>query len=312
MKVKLNKSEVPEHPLLLSLQETLQESGIFHTTEDAPVEIILGDSGQGFSQTSIKKIEDRIQERFLGAELFLQARAFPFARIRCGLDSTDTLLVACPIEDGLIYRLVKLLQQYKQVEPKNPGKTVDPIGLNPIDMELEDDDASNFAPPLSHWKNELFTIGLSTSSRYPVIQDYSSYPAVHHLLQSTTARRVFTNENGDEFAIFGFPDLLRPSSNVLVLSKDGGVLALHRKQQTVLLSPKLKELIVLEKNFEQGTFEETYEEIFDENTTLLGYGDGLVYCLKGDMVYSLNSGTLKKMGKKPSVIASLCLQWSSK
>lgn len=312
MKVKLNNSEVPEHPLLSSLQQILQESGIFYTTEDAPVEIILGTSGQGFSQASIQRIESRIQERFLGAELFLQARAFPFARIRCGLDAADTLLVACPIEDGLIYRLVKLLQQYKQVEPKTSEKTVDPIGLNPIDMELEEETTHEFAPSLSHWEHELLILGLNTSGRYPVLQDYSSYPAVHHLLQSTTARRVFTNEHGDEFAIFGFPDLLRPSSKVLLLSKDGGVFALHRKQQTAMLSPQLKKLIVLKKDFEQEIFEGNLQEIFDTDTTLLGYSDGLVYCLKGDMVYSWNGETLKKMGKKPSVIASLCLQWSSK
>lgn len=303
MKIYLNHSESPEHPLLPALTQVFQESGLTCTEEPASVELILGNSGQGFSQSSILRIEAQIRERFLGAELFLQARSFPFARIRCGLNSEGVLLVASPIEDGLIYRLAKLLQQYKQIEPEKEKKAADPIGFMAVDLDFE---ASSPSPvsSLGHWENELFVIGLTSSNRYPIIPEYSSYPAVHHLLQSTTARRIFTNEKDQEFGVFGFPDLLRPSSKVLILSKDGGVLALHRKRQTLLLSPQIRELVTLDHQFEAETIE--------KEASLLGLGDGLVYFEKDDIVYSWKGNALSKLGKKSSVIASLCLQWSSR
>lgn len=305
MKIYLNLSEVSEPPLLPILTQVFQESGLMITAEEnaATVQLILGSAGQGFTQSSITAIEAQIHERFLGAELFLQARAFPFARIRCGLQPNGILLVASPIEDGLIYRLAKLLQQYKQVEPAKEEIIRDPIGHMAVDMDLETT-APSFESAIGHWENELFTLGLTSSNRYPVIQDYSAYPAVHHLLQSTTARRVFTNENEEEFAVFGFPDLLRPSSKVLLLSKDGGVLALHRRSQTLILSPKLRELITLEYQFEDASLE--------DNSALIGFGDGLVYFEKDDIVYSWKGNHPSKLGKKSSVIASLCLQWSSR
>ncbi len=304
MKIHLNHSEVPDHPLLPTLTQVFQESGLTCTEEPSTVELILGAAGQGFSQLSISKIEAQIHERFLGAELFLQARAFPFARIRCGLDADGVLIIASPIEDGLIYRLAKLLQQYKQIDPQKDEKSSDPIGFRAVDLDFETSTPS-LDTSLGHWENELFALGLTSSNRYPAITEYSSYPAVHHLLQSTTARRIFTDEKDQEFAVFGFPDLLRPSSKILLFSRDGGIIALHRRQQTVIISPKINTLITLEKQFE--------DESIQEDSSLLGFGDGLVYFEKNDIVYSWKGDSrLLKLGKKASVIASLCLQWSSR
>lgn len=303
MKVHINQSEIPAHPLLATLTQVFQESGLICTDEAAPIELILGNSGQGFSQDSILKIEEQIRERFLGAELFLQARAFPFARIRCGLTKERTLLIASPIEDGLIYRLAKLIQQYKQIEPEKDERNADPIGFMAVDMELEATSPS-FEASFGHWDSLLSSLGLTSSTRYPVIREFSPYPAVHHLLQSTTARRLVTNEQNEDFAVFGFPDLLRPSSKVLLLSKDGGVIALHRKNQTLLLSPQLQNLITLAHSFDADAIEDDFD--------LLGFGDGLVYFEKNDIVYSWKGDSLSKLGRRASVIASLCLQWSSR
>ena len=75
-----------QHPLEEHLHQQLIEHGYAITeTLTANVLICMGTNIQGFDAPSIQQIESQFVERFLGAELFLLARAFPFARIRgCG------------------------------------------------------------------------------------------------------------------------------------------------------------------------------------------------------------------------------------
>ena len=107
-----------QHPLEEHLQQQLTEHGYTLTeTSAANVLICMGRDIQGFDAPSIQQIESQFVERFLGAELFLLARAFPFARIRVGLNRQGQLLIASPLDESTLFRLIRLLDQFKRLSP---------------------------------------------------------------------------------------------------------------------------------------------------------------------------------------------------
>ena len=105
-----------QHPLEEHLHQQLAEYGytIAEQTE-ANVLICMGTDIQGFDAASIQQIEVQFVERFLGAELFLLARAFPFARIRVGVNAQGQLLIASPLDESTLFRLIRLLDQFKRL-----------------------------------------------------------------------------------------------------------------------------------------------------------------------------------------------------
>ena len=131
-----------QHPLEEHLQQQLTEHGYTLTeTSTANVLICMGTDIQGFDASSIQQIESQFVERFLGAELFLLARAFPFARIRVGLNRQGQLLIASPLDESTLFRLIRLLDQFKRLSPVDYEKVrwVDlqtyPLYQNPHRLE---------------------------------------------------------------------------------------------------------------------------------------------------------------------------------
>jgi len=63
------------------------------------------------------------------------------------------------------------------------------------------------------------------------------------LLRGNSIIRKGIFENGVECSLLGFPDLHNPNSKVLCFTSDGGVIALHRRSLTAILSSTVHELL---------------------------------------------------------------------
>ena len=119
MNVQIDSSHQSNHPSLSILQKKLEEAGFRITDADSKVVLIVGEDPSGFSTAEVQNIEGFLEERFLGAELFLLARSFPFARVRCGINDSGQLIIAFPLSNETAQHLVHLLQMY--FRRKNQG-----------------------------------------------------------------------------------------------------------------------------------------------------------------------------------------------
>ena len=70
-----------------------------------------------------------------------------------------------------------------------------------------------------------------------------SHAGIQQVLKSTTQFQSRQDPMGQCYGIYGFPDLVRPQSRVLLVTPDGGVIAMHRKQATAVLSPMVEDLL---------------------------------------------------------------------
>jgi hypothetical protein len=328
------------HPLEDSLHHQLTEHGyVVDEVETANVLICMGQDIQGFDSTTLQQLEAQITERFLGAELFLLARAFPFARIRVGLTTKQQLLIASPLDESTLYRMIRLLDQFKRIAPEDyeskMGGFKDLLSVPSIpkdkpisEPEPEVDSTSDPAhttispEPLTlqqssdvatlQWNNKLEHWLLRPSTEQFVMPPELQHAGIQQVFQSTTQFETRQNPMGELYGIYGFPDLLRPNSKVLLVTSDGGVVALHRKQHTVILSPMVEDLL-----FSMTTpFPKWVSELLENKLNTAE-----VFALEGTRVYGkidrcLHSVTpqnsAKNEGPTNSVVASLILHWSSR
>lgn len=222
------------HPLEEHLHEQLTEHGYTITeTADANVLICMGTDIQGFDASSIQQIESQFVERFLGAELFLLARAFPFARIRVGLNSQGQLLIASPLDESTLFRLIRLLDQFKRLNPvdyesKMGGfadlPVVDPIPTKTVESSKEQSvnnpltiQHSNAGTILS-WQDKLSHWQLRACDQTFSMPPELSHAGIQQVLKSTTQFHTRQDPMGQYYGVYGFPDLIRPQSRVLLVT----------------------------------------------------------------------------------------------
>ena len=138
-----------------------------------------------------------------------------------------------------------------------------------------------------------------------------SHAGIQQVLKSTTNFKVVKIQWGNVM-IYGFPDLVRPQSRVLLVTPDGGVIAMHRKQATAVLSPMVEDLLFSLKS----PFPRWATEVLEDK---LNGADR--FALEGSRVYGktdrmIHSATIqhasKVEGASNSTVASMLLQWSSR
>jgi|GEM_PF-5113644 len=332
------------HPLEESLHHQLSEHGyVIDEVESANVLICMGQDIQGFDGTTLQQLEAQITERFLGAELFLLARAFPFARIRVGLTTKQQLLIASPLDESTLYRMIRLLDQFKRITPEDYESKMggfkdllsvpsipkdEPISaiehtIEPtIESTIESTQTTTSSDQLTvqqtsdvsmlEWNSKLDHWLLRPSTEQFVMPPELQHAGIQQVFQSTTQFETRQNPMGELYGVYGFPDLLRPHSKVLLVTSDGGIIALHRKQHTVVLSPMVEDLL-----FSMTTpFPKWVSELLEKKLNTAE-----VFALEGTRVYGkidrcLHSVTpqnsSKNEGPTNSVVASLILHWSSR
>ena len=317
-----------QHPLEEHLHEQLTEHGYTITeTVDAKVLICMGTDIQGFDAPSIQQIESQFVERFLGAELFLLARAFPFARIRVGLNSQGQLLIASPLDESTLFRLIRLLDQFKRLIPVDyeskmggfadlpvvdtiPTKTVESSNERSTDNPLTIQHSN--AGTILSWQDKLNHWQLRSCEQTFSMPPELSHAGIQQVLRSTTQFQTRQDPMGQYYGVYGFPDLIRPQSRVLLVTPDGGVVAMHRKQATAILSPMVEDLLFSLKS----PFPRWATDILENK---LNGADR--FALEGSRVYgkidrTIHSATVqhapKKEGASNSTVASMLLQWCSR
>ena len=139
-----------------------------------------------------------------------------------------------------------------------------------------------------------------------------SHAGIQQVLKSTTQFQTRQDPMGQLYGIYGFPDLVRPQSRVLLVTSDGGAIAMHRKQATAVLSPMVEDLLFSLKS----PFPRWATEVLENK---LNGADR--FALEGSRVYGkfdrmIHSATVqqdsKVEGSSNSTIASILLQWSSR
>jgi len=141
--------------------------------------------------------------------------------------------------------------------------------------------------------------------------------AVRALFDTAGQRGVLACPNRRRYAIFGFPDLERPTSKVL-LTGDGGrsdyVVALHRFPDAVgILGPGAPELVQTHDAPTRKICREvTGAPPPDEGFTAFAIDKGLVYLEKDGAIGCWNGRDLEDEGLPSQVGASLALRWSQR
>lgn len=315
MKILLHSMASIQPPLLEYTKQILSETGHKLVSSEWEAKVYLGSTGQGFSQATIQQLEEQIVERFLGAELFLQARAFPFARIRCGLNDNDQLLIAMPTDEGLIHRLAKLLQQYQQITPTSYEEKMefDTPKMDRQTLIIEEIAAEkNSSSQQDSFQSWLEKHELVKTTKRPNLDEFDISATMKHLFRSTTAQRIYQHSSGAVVAVFAFPNLLQPNAKILVVTKDGGILAFHRKNRTLIYSKALSSLLNISPAEKRQGLNIPMPDI-----SLIGEAGSLVYFIKTDtknnkntVVYSWNGSRVATVGPKSSLLNTLSLQWS--
>lgn len=323
------------HPLQEHLHQQLVEHGFsIVAPPQAEVLICMGSDIQGFDATAIAQIEAQIVERFLGAELFLLARAFPFARIRVGLNPQNKLLIATPLDESTLFRLIRLLEQFQRlnkadfeqtmggfrnlpsVEDAEQSYTTEQTEETPSTQSLQTTPHTPVTTPLENatqsWMDKVEHWQLRPCEHSFPVPPELAHAGIQQVLKSTTQFQTRQDPMGNLYGLFGFPDLIRPQSRVLLVTPDGGVIAVHRKQSTCILTPMAEDLLFSLK----APFPKWATELLDSKMN-----GANKFALEGSRVYGKSGLTVlsataqqgpKDEGRSNSAAASLLLQWSSR
>ena len=332
------------HPFQESLEQQLCENGHqLVDASDAQVILCMGEGLQGFDEIGLQQVEQQLQERFLGAELFIQARAFPFARIRVGYNEHRQLIIATPVDESTLFRIVRLLEQFNRMKPE---RYEDKIGASPFPVtQLTESSVSNDPPtttaivpteepklpteiptevptgleltqqpteepsPTATWEERLQHWHLTLCEHIFSLPPEFSHGGIQHVLHSAPVHKTVQDTFGRTMGLYGFPDLLRPTSRVLLVTSDGGCIALHRRGHNAILSPIVEDLLFPSAN----NFPHWVHSLIKQHTLLALEGPKVYGQMQGDAIScSQQRPQHKAEGKVFSTIASLLLHWSSR
>lgn len=327
------------NPFTESLEQQLTEHGHqFVDNVQAQILICVGQDLQGFDEIGIQQIEQQLVERFLGAELFIQARAFPFARIRVGFNAQRQLIVASPVDESTLSRIIRLLEQFKRTIPERyedkigalpfpesmlaktlPPKdtltdTIPPAhstlsGGNPTGIQLQQRETTKPLNTNATWEEKIQHWNLQVCDEAFSIPPELSHGSIQHVLQSAPVHKTVQDTFGRTMGLFGFPDLLRPTSRVLLVTMDGGCVALHRRGNNAVLSPIVEDLLFPTT----GSFPAWVKAVLKDHTPLALEATKAYGQLQGESIScSQQRPQHKEEGKVFSTIASLLLHWSSR
>ena len=198
--------------------------------------------------------------------------------------------------------------------------------LAPGALEDEDDDPSERgfqligseeapvqdAPP---WMEQLAALGgsLDREARTDLPPSVAKSAPVLEVL-NTAGERGVVILNDESYGCYGFPDLRRAHSKVLLIGPGepvGEVVALHRMPARIGVSRRGGGVL-----HSTGRLGRTAEEVtgrdYPENGRLFATDTGRIYVREGDQVYSWDGKARRHEGSPQAVLASLLLGWSQR
>ena len=185
------------------------------------------------------------------------------------------------------------------------GTHVDMIGGG---GEAEDD------APRGRWEQALAAMDarLDRDLWYELPDTIEDIPAAREVLEAASQRAAAVLADGRKAGVFGFPDLLRPTSKVMMVIETRGVLevlALHRHPSVVGLVGRGS---VVRTGSAEAEAEARTAHPTPYGGELFAVGEGVVYLERDGRVYEWDGRREHDMGSEAQATASLVLRWSER
>jgi molybdenum cofactor biosynthesis protein B len=197
---------------------------------------------------------------------------------------------------------------FEPVEPAPEAKRVGGVTL------VAEPDASAPAPETEPgWQARIrqWKASLDVEAREPVPESIERLAPVMDVLQRAGRAAVLTMPDGRRFSVWGFPDLLRPSSKVLAVREGGDVceiVALHRPDAGIVVPGGVTP---------DGDPQAVAERITGRRPgaplgPLFAVTTGATYHRAGARIVKWDGHKERDEGTPKQVVASLCLEWSTR
>jgi molybdenum cofactor biosynthesis protein B len=173
-------------------------------------------------------------------------------------------------------------------------------------------------PGASGWQAAVAAVGgrLVPAGAAPIPEALSAIPAAMDVLTAANARMRLLAEDGRSWLLFGYPDLLRPTSKVLAVREAlpvAEIVALHRWPARVGLCCEAEDSLL-------PTTEANVAEVSEARTGAPWPEDGHLFAVEGSAVWVQTRRYVRKWdGRKAGAeenvgpaIGSLLLHWSQR
>ena len=162
---------------------------------------------------------------------------------------------------------------------------------------------------LKHFQIELMT------ENAPLPVEFESIPAAHSVFERAGARKIAVDRYGNQFAVFGFPDLNRPNSKVIIVrpgSPFPELIALHRFPTKVGLLPTHHSGFLLSSTLSVEQACMTLTGRTNKGDRIIAVESKAVYIQRNNDIVRWDGRRESDMGTIRQAIASLVLQWSQR
>ncbi|MBN1337606.1 MAG: hypothetical protein JXB39_16765 [Deltaproteobacteria bacterium] len=173
------------------------------------------------------------------------------------------------------------------------------------------------SPAAPGWKDALLALGAEVRQGEPPLRDLlRTNTSLTDVLHSAGQRAVLSLPDGFILGLYGFPDLIRPSSKVLAVgpgSPWGVLVALHRYPRVAGLAARPSLLGLPDPDMDVRAWTR-------ETTGFVCPGGGRAFAIEGattfilrqDRVWSWDGRRQREEGAPLAVIGSLALRWSAR
>ena len=169
------------------------------------------------------------------------------------------------------------------------------------------------------WKRAVYDLeGQVVFGEWPALPEtIESLAPVMNVLHTAGERALLKRENGQDYILFGWPDLRRPNSKVIAIAEGrplGDVIALHRYPTMSGLCVSGHGGMLLARTF----------DVEEAGLAITGrkppQWDGYLFAIQGDAIWIEREGQVYRWdgrretndGSPKQVLASLVLQWSNR
>jgi molybdopterin-guanine dinucleotide biosynthesis protein A len=173
-------------------------------------------------------------------------------------------------------------------------------------------------PPVTGWMLALAALGgsLDRGAWGGLPETLEGIAPVQNVLDAAGDRGVLTHPDGRAWLAFGFPDLRRPQSKVLLIRDAepyGEIIALHRQPRRVgvCIYGEPSYLPGADLDPEAVSLERTGRAPAQAGTLFAVESDA-VYLLRGNKVFRWDGRKETDMGRPAQALASLILAWSTR
>ena len=311
---------VPDDPTALAaLLDDLLQRG------QAQAIILSGGTGISARDGTYEVVSARLDKVLPGfGELFRMlsyqqiGSAAYLSRATCGICGTTAVFAipgspaACrlALQELILPELRHLLYELQ----KEPPLTTSPDSTPSPDSTLQ---AAPPAEPHSPWQAALTALGgrLESGAWPPIPEPLASMAPVRNVLEAAGQRGVAIMDDGTRASLFGYPDLLRPASKVLLVQEGAPlarIVALHRYPRWVALASEGHPML-------PGP-DTALDPLCQDVTGRPAHLEGTLFAQDGHQVFAIHAGRVtswdgrrtRQEGPTLTALASLVLRWSQR